>query len=189
MKEKETDAKPPVSIKREWDGNIGRAFGIIDEILYSFALNHEIRPSERDEIVYDPYLRRFWLSISNNAILMAIINWCKLFGAEGNNDMHFSHFVSRERMLNKIDETSFLQLSKKMKNIRNKFVAHEDRRSKIEKIPEFKEAIKVMEVFREAVQEEYDIPALPSLQGKYESFQLQIRDCLKDCRIDWELYQ
>lgn len=189
MKENEVDAGAPISIKREWDDNIGRAFGIIDEILYSFALNREIRPSERDEIIYDPYLRRFWLSISNNAVLLAIINWCKLFGSERNNDMYFSHFVSKERVFNRIGETSFLQLSKKMRNIRDKFAAHEDRKSEIERIPEFKEAINVMEVFKEAVQEEYDIPVLPPVKEKYESFQLQIRDCLKNCKIDWELYQ
>ena len=53
-----------------WDANtIGRAFGIIDEALYSMALYSEINPSNRDNTIFDPYLRKFWKMISDNAVL------------------------------------------------------------------------------------------------------------------------
>ena len=49
---------------KEWDANtIGRAFGIIDEALYSMALYSEINPSNRDNTIFDPYLRKFWKTI------------------------------------------------------------------------------------------------------------------------------
>ena len=50
---------------KEWDANtIGRVFGIIDEALYSMALYSEINPSNRDNAIFDPYLRKFWKTIS-----------------------------------------------------------------------------------------------------------------------------
>lgn len=49
---------------KEWDANtIGRVFGIIDEALYSMALYSEINPSNRDNTIFDPYLRKFWKTI------------------------------------------------------------------------------------------------------------------------------
>ncbi len=69
--------------RRSWtEDSIGRVFGIMYEVLYSMALYNEIRPWERDNKVFDPELREFWLMISNNAILMTVINWCKVFGTE-----------------------------------------------------------------------------------------------------------
>ena len=55
---------------KEWDADtIGRVFGIIDEALYSMALYSEINPSNRDNTIFDPYLRKFWKMISDNAVL------------------------------------------------------------------------------------------------------------------------
>jgi len=62
---------------KEWDANtIGRVFGIIDEALYSMALYSEINPSNRDNTIFDPYLRKFWKTISDNAVLISVIQWC-----------------------------------------------------------------------------------------------------------------
>ena len=177
------------SEKQIWnDETIGRIFGIIYEVLYSMALYKEIRPRERENKIFDPYLRQFWISISNNAILMAIINWCKVFGAGGRNYTHYTHFIDSEHFKSKLDEELFLQISESMKNVRDKFGAHEDRIKERVKIPDFEKAMKVMEAFRESVQEEYDCPEIPSIQGQYNAYRLQIRNCLKDCKIDWELY-
>ena len=175
--------------KKVWnEETIGRVFGIIDEALYSMALYHEIRPSERNDQVFDPDLRRFWISISNNAILMSVIQWCKVFGSEYNNDTHYSHFVDTNHFKEHLNGVPYDNISKSMRNIRNKFAAHEDPIEEREEIPCFETARKVMEAFYETVQEEYDIPSLPSVLGTYESYQLQIQDYLKECRIDWELY-
>ena len=77
-------------MRKEWnEGTIGRVFGIIDEALYSMALYSEINPSDRDNTVFDPYLRKFWMVISDNAVLMSVIQWCKIFGSEGNNKTHY----------------------------------------------------------------------------------------------------
>ena len=60
---------------KEWDANtIGRVFGIIDEALYSMALYSEINPSNRDNTIFDPYLRKFWKTISDNAVLISVMS-------------------------------------------------------------------------------------------------------------------
>ena len=56
-------------MRKEWNENtIGRVFGIIDEALYSMALYSEINPSERDNTIFDPYLRKFWQTICFHAV-------------------------------------------------------------------------------------------------------------------------
>ena len=61
---------------KEWDANtIGRVFGIIDEALYSMALNSEINPSERDDKIFDPYLRKFWQTKNEKANTLSRETW------------------------------------------------------------------------------------------------------------------
>lgn len=172
--------------KKEWNSDtIGRVYGIMMDTLYSMALHREIGPKEREDRIYDPFLRRFWITISNNAILMAVINWCKIFGAERNNDTYYSHFVDSEHFRSKLTDIDFDSFSESMRNTRDKFAAHEDPIEERGKIPDFDIAMKIMEAFSETIQEEYDIPELSPIQGTYTAYQLQIRDCLKDCKTDW----
>lgn len=174
--------------KRKWnDETIGRVFGIIDEILYSIALYRMINPKERDGSVFDPIIRKFWITISNNAILMGIINWCKVFGSENRNDTHYSHFVEPESFYNKLPGMQFEEYAKKMLNIRNKFAAHEDPFDERGKIPDFDMAMIIMEAFKNTVQEEYDIPELPSILGTYKAYLYQIQSCLENCKTDWDI--
>ena len=174
--------------KRVWDDEtIGRVYGIMDEILYSIALYRAIRPWDRDDSCYDPFLREFWIRISNNAIQMAIINWCKIFGKEHNNRTHYSHFVTPERFTDKLDKQVYEELWDGMLNVRDKFAAHEDDIKDRKKIPDLNQAMEVMEAFRETTQEEYDIPELPPIKTMYEAYQIRIQDQLQKCRIDWEI--
>lgn len=174
--------------RRNWnEDSIGRVFGIMDEVLYSMALYREIRPWERDNKVFDPELRKFWLMISNNAILMTVINWCKVFGAEKNKKTNYSRYVDAEHFRTELKGISFEDISERMRNIRDKFAVHEDDYSKRKPIPEFDPAIQVMEAFTRTVQQEYDIPDLPPIRGCLEAYKEQIRNCLRKCEIDWTI--
>ena len=175
-------------MRKEWnEETIGRVFGIIDEALYSMALYSEINPSDRDNTVFDPYLRKFWMVISDNAVLMSVIQWCKIFGSEGNNKTHYSHFVDRELFKRKLNNISYEVFSDSMKNVRDKFAAHEDKEEDRVEIPSFDTARKIMEAFRKTVQEEYDIPEITPISVTFTAYRLQVRDQLKECRIDWTL--
>ena len=175
-------------MRKEWnEKTIGRVFGIIDEVLYSMALYNEINPSDRDNTIFDPYLRRFWLTISNNAVLMSVIQWCKIFGSEGNNKTHYSHFVDRELFKSKLSNISYEMFSDNMKNVRDKFAAHEDKEEDRVAIPSFETARKIMEAFRETVQEEYDIPEITPIFVTFTAYRSQVRGQLKKCRIDWTI--
>lgn len=174
--------------KKKWNQDtIGRVLCIIQETLYSMALYREIRPNERNNDFYDPFLREFWISISNNAIMMAVINWCKVFGAEKNNRTHYSHFVETEHFNKKILGISFQEYADSMLNVRDKFAAHEDKEEERKEIPSFDIAVRVMAAFVETVEEEYNVPSIPSIQTTYEAYKLQIRDCLCKCEIDWAI--
>ena len=175
-------------MRKEWDNNtIGRVFGIIDEMLYSMALYSEIRLPNCDNTIFDPYLHEFWKTISDNAMLMSVIQWCKIFGSEVNNKTHYSHFVDREQFKSKLNNISYEAFSNNMKNVRDKFAAHEDKEEERVAIPSFDTARKIMEAFRKTVQEEYDIPEITSISVTFTAYRLQVRDQLKECRIDWTL--
>ena len=176
--------------KWNWNADtIGRVFGIIEETLYSIALYREIRPNDRNNDFFDPTIRKFWIIISNNAIQIAAINWCKIFGKKHNNRMHYSLFVNADRFHAKLQDVSLADYTERMLNFRDKFVAHEDEEKTRKPIPDFNIAIHIMEAFIETIQEEYDIPLQPTIQNQYESFQHQIRSCLKECKIDWDLQE
>ena len=139
-------------MRKEWnEETIGRVFGIIDEALYSMALYSEINPSDRDNTVFDPYLRKFWMVISDNAVLMSVIQWCKIFGSEGNNKTHYSHFVDRELFKRKLNNISYEVFSDSMKNVRDKFAAHEDKEEDRVEIPSFDTARKIMEAVKKCL--------------------------------------
>lgn len=171
--------------KKRWDVNsIGRVYGIIDDILYSIALYREVGTPERNENVFDPIVRRFWITISDNAIQMAVIHWCKVFGTKNNNITYYSHFVNQDHFKAKLKGISFDNISEQMRYFRDKYAGHEDNASR--PIPYFESAIIVMEVFNEIVQEEYDIPYLFNIRSRLEAYKMQIQDCLKECNTDWE---
>ncbi len=157
------------------------------ETLYSIALYRAIGPQERNDDIYDPTIREFWIHISNNAIQMAAINWCKVFGTRKrqNDKTHFSLFVNAGSVKARLQGVSLDNISDRMLNFRDKFAAHEDAEEERQTIPDYDEVMQVMEAFQEAVMEEYDIPELPSIKCKYESCQIQVQECLKKCTIDW----
>ena len=103
--------------------------------------------------------------ISNNAILMTVINWCKVIGTEKNNKTYYSRYVDAEHFRTELKGISFEDISERMRNIRDKFAVHEDDYSKRKPIPEFDLAIQVMEAFTRTVQQEYDILDLPPIRG------------------------
>ena len=72
-----------------------------------------------------------------------------------------------------------------MRYFRDKFAVHEDNDSK--PIPLFNNAVKVVEAFDETVRDEYDVFDLPAVKETFEAYQLQIQDCLQECRIEWTL--
>ena len=67
------------------------------------------------------------------------------------------------------------------------YTAHEDKKEDRVEIPSFDTARRIMEAFRKTVQEEYDIPEITPISVTFTAYRLQVRDQLKECRIDWTL--
>lgn len=78
-------------------------------------------------------------------------------------------------------DVSFDAFSDQMRNFRERFAVHEDDIEKRLPIADLDIAIKVMEAFRDTVQEEYDVFSLPLINISFEAYQHQVEECLRRC--------
>ena len=97
---------------------------------------------------------RFWTSVSDNSIQQAVVNWCKVFGSY-NERTHYSkinteHVKAFEKAVveRNID---FADYSKSMKNFRDKFIAHLDKKKERKEIPFLDSALTICFLYEEMV--------------------------------------
>ena len=74
----------------------------------------------------------FWMTLSNNSLDFAIVEWCKLV-ADGNDKHHWSKIVSEPKPFEealladtRVTEDAFVEYQKSVRRYRDKFVAHLD---------------------------------------------------------------
>lgn len=75
---------------------------------------------------------QFMVTVSDANLQMCFVLWCKIFGSERNNELHWRNFVSEEAFYgrlarnNEISEEEFDKYSGDMRRFRNKYVSHTD---------------------------------------------------------------
>ena len=105
-------------------------------------LNRHICNLERN----DPS-RPLWIVLSNNCLMMAAVEWCKIFGSEHNNVTHYTKCIDK---LEGIETTV-----NEMKEFRDKYISHYDFYNK--PIPFMDKAVNVIIKFDEAVVKKYGL--------------------------------
>ncbi len=90
--------------------------------------------------------RPLWILLSNNCLMMATVEWCKIFGSENNNKTHYSKCIDQ---LGEIEETS-----NEMREFRDKYISHYDFYNK--SIPFMDKAVKIVERFDQAMLAKYE---------------------------------
>lgn len=171
---------------KEWDANtIGTVYPVIYTILYNITLHRVIVHKIKDNDVFNPEERKLWVTISDNAIKMAALDWCKIFGSD-NNEIHYSKYVDKESFLRRLISIDYEKVEKEMRFFRNRFVAHSGKYDI--PVPIFDDAIRIISFFQEEVETEYDLHgcSLDKIDGKMESYQIQIEDYLEMHNIDFE---
>ena len=103
---------------------------------------------------------QFMVAVSDANLQMCFVLWCKIFGSERNNKLHWKNFVSEEAFYERliadyeISEEDFAKFSGDMREFRNKYVSHTDPYD--EPVPYLKTAI-------------YAVLVIDELMGKSES--------------------
>lgn len=159
------------SIKKPITDYISTVYPFLQHILYNIAvyrtISVRIQPSD-DALIENPDQRDFWINTSNNAIQMAIIDWCKVFGSERDNPFHCGKHE---------DFTVDEQVCAAMTRFRNKYIAH---KTDVEvPVPVLDGAIEVMDEFDKMIWEKYDLDGYQNLEGWYESYKIQIEDLME----------
>ena len=89
--------------------------------------------------------RPLWIVFSNNCLMMAVVEWCKIFGSKKNNKTHYTHCIDH---IDGIEE-----ISNEMKEFRDKYISHYDYYDK--PVPFLDEAVKIIAAFDQAMLEKY----------------------------------
>ena len=154
---------------------ISTVYPILQQILYNIAVywtvTSRFSPSD-DALIENPEQRGFWINTSNNAIQMAIIDWCKVFGSERDNPFHCGKHE---------DFTVDEQVSTAMVRFRNKFIAHKTETAV--PVPMLDGVIEVMFDFDKKIREEYDLEGYQNLEGWYETYEIRVEDLMEQYGI------
>lgn len=159
---------------------ISEVYPILEHNLYNIAVYRTLSSiypvNDTPAIIEDPYKRDFWINTSNNAIQMAIIDWCKVFGSKYNNDLHYSNHLEIERIEVIESVEDFEQVKDSMTRFRNKYIAHKD----YEPVPVLvlDGAMQAMFEFDEKIRELYELNAYPGLKDCLETYMIRIQDLL-----------
>ena len=154
------------------DNYVSTLYPVLEQILYNIAVYRMIKGNNKteNEIIKDYYQHIFWENTSNNAIQMAIMDWCKVFGSRYNNSFHYMNHMQFV-----IEEEN--QVKESMTRFRNKYIAHKTETEV--PVPVLDGAIEFIYCFDYKLREEYDLDGYPDLKSRYESYLLQIEDMIK----------
>lgn len=171
---------------KKWNKDtIGTVYPILKGVIYNIMMNRVLVSKIKIDVACDPDERDFWINISNNAIQMAALDWCKVFGSE-DNEIYYTKYIEKESFLERLGLANFQEVSDDIRKFRNKYVAH----CGLYKvpIPVFDDAIKVISAFQEEMEAEYDMEGytLGSIDGLCKAYQMQIEDYLEQHNIDFK---
>lgn len=137
---------------KTWNDKIATVYGTLYEALDSIAVFKELKP-RFNEGFFQPDIRSFWRIVSDNCLQMAAIQWCKIFGSEGN-ELYWKQFVDEQLFYELVSFERYVSVADAMRAFRNKYVAHNGGYK--DPVPYFDEAVWVICAFDKIVREEYE---------------------------------
>ena len=96
----------------------------------------------------------FWVSVSDNSLQQAVVDWCKVFGSN-NERTHYSkinaEYVKAFEKAVADENIDLSDYSKSMKTFRDKFIAHRDEKRKRKEIPYLDSALTICFLYEKVV--------------------------------------
>jgi len=141
----------PVQVDKDLESDI---YNLLYDFVYSVAIYRSIHSRSGDH--YDPRITKehFWISISDNCIQQAVVDWCKVFGSN-NERTHYSKIhpclVADFEQAVKEEGIDFSQYSKDMKNFRDTFISHRDEKKRRKPIPDLDPAVIICDLYDQIV--------------------------------------
>lgn len=129
-------------------------YSLLYTTVYSTAIYKVIHARRKYLQTMDTEQAHFWSSVSDNCLQQAVIDWCKVFGSYDERThyakIHTQYIKEFEKAVfdNNID---FAAYSKGMKNFRDTFIAHLDKKKKRKPIPKLEDALTICYLYEEMV--------------------------------------
>ena len=158
--------------KRTITDCIKTIYPVLEQILYDIATYRVIRAHMKtsESIIEDRDQNEFWITISNNAVKLAILDWCKIFGTTiKKNPIHYKRIEG-------LTLNNYEEIKTDMVRYRNKYVAHTERVSV--PLPFLKQAEDVIIDFDRKVRIIYDLEGYPGLELASEGYIIRIEDLI-----------
>ena len=102
---------------------------------------------------------------SNNCLMMAAVEWCKVFGSERNNKTYYTNCIEE---LDEINDTA-----NEMKEFRDKYIAHSDFYNK--PVPIMEKAVNVVRQFDKAMIDKYGLDNQETTEDVINAYREDIR--------------
>lgn len=121
----------------------------IYEILSNFIIDLETHWAIKQHLAVldeDSVSKPLWILFSNNCLMMAVVEWCKVFGSEHNNKTHYTTCIDK---LDGIEETV-----EKIKDFRDRYISHYDNFN--EPIPFMEAAVEIVKRFDQIMLDRYE---------------------------------
>ena len=127
------------------------SYRVLNEHISSLKPNNSTRP--------------LWIVFSNNCLMMAAVEWCKVFGSERNNKTYYTNCIEE---LDGIEN-----IANDMKEFRDKYIAHSDFYNK--PVPIMEKAVNVVRQFDKAMIAKYGLDNQETTEDVISAYREDIR--------------
>ena len=129
-------------------------YNLLYDFVYSIAIHRTIWSHSKE--YYNPQddSEHFWYAISDNCIQQAVADWCKVFGSIKERTHYTNVYSAFTTAFEQALEDKGIDLSgysKAMKNFRDTFISHRDKKERRKPIPELDSALIICYLFEEIV--------------------------------------
>ena len=159
---------------------IEQAHIILARALYSFEVYRNVNKYfKKERPLRNSFEEELWSHIANDCLQMGIIQWTKVFGAESNNQLHYTNWICQRELVFRLKEKGVdaKKVYEEMTRFRNKYAAHKDVKAVV--VPNLDGPIQTIYVFGSAMRERYEMEWLSeefwNLESIHEAYQLRIQ--------------
>ena len=169
------------------DDKASEVYFILDQSSYCIALYRALSDKIKPGIEFDPVAQRFWINHLNNSIMMAAVNWCKVFGSANNNKTHYTVLGDCDLFLEELKKKGIdiESYSKSMREFRDKHIAHNDNYKS--PVPDFNIAFEIIVLYDDLVLVNtclYEPAGLTRLRDSYENYCETIKEYLEEIDLE-----
>lgn len=173
----------PAPVDKKLESDI---YNLLYTFVYSMAIYRSIYARSGKTYHLDICHEHFWHAISENCLQLAVVNWCKVFGA-ADERTHYSKIYTD--FIEVFEKTvaekgiDFAEYSKSMKHFRDTYISHRDKQERQKQIPYLDSALTICDLYERIVLCGEPNRELFDLAGHYNQYAAEISQYLDSLGI------